>query len=127
MQIDMKDKIRNDFLARKAELLGHVRAYLHGSGNPDKLSLADSLDEAGDWVQADIFNKADIALLEHELAELNDIDAALRRLAEGNYGICTGCGQAISAERLLAQPTAQTCLACKQAFEKRRGFVHNGI
>lgn len=38
--------------------------------------------------------------------------AALRRMAEGRYGWCLRCGQAISRDRLLAQPAASTCEAC---------------
>ncbi len=51
--------------------------------------------------------------LTHDMRErLRDIDAALERLAAGTYGTCTRCGRAIPAERLLALPTARTCVAC---------------
>ncbi|MFZ5522001.1 MAG: TraR/DksA family transcriptional regulator [Pseudomonadota bacterium] len=38
--------------------------------------------------------------------------AALRRMAEGRYGWCLRCGQAISRDRLLAQPAASACETC---------------
>jgi hypothetical protein len=38
--------------------------------------------------------------------------AALSRMAEGRYGWCQRCGQAIGRDRLLAQPTATTCEGC---------------
>jgi RNA polymerase-binding transcription factor DksA len=44
--------------------------------------------------------------LEHELAEL---EAALRRVDDGEYGRCEACHQAIPEERLEAQPAARFC------------------
>ena len=43
----------------------------------------------------------------HHLAEL---DAALARLADGRYGRCEVCGEAIPDGRLEARPTARTCV-----------------
>ncbi len=43
-----------------------------------------------------------------------DVDAALARIEEGNYGICEGCGREIPIERLEARPTARLCVTCKQ-------------
>jgi len=53
--------------------------------------------------------------------ELTEIAATRERIASGRYGECVDCGQAISFERLQAQPTAQRCLICQGAFEKRHG------
>ena len=43
---------------------------------------------------------------------------ALRRLYRGEYGICEGCGEKISRERLTAMPQATRCLACKTQEER---------
>jgi DnaK suppressor protein len=51
-------------------------------------------------------------------AELRDIEAALRRLADGSYGVCTDCGVEIGAERLRAEPEAARCLDCQRRHEK---------
>jgi len=53
--------------------------------------------------------------------ELTEISATRERIVNGRYGDCVDCGQAISFERLQAQPTAQRCLICQGAFEKRHG------
>jgi RNA polymerase-binding transcription factor DksA len=42
--------------------------------------------------------------------DLDDIDAALRRLEEGSYGQCEACGRPIGEERLTALPAARYCL-----------------
>lgn len=51
-----------------------------------------------------------VAALERE--QVAAVDAALRRLAEGRYGVCERCGQPIGAERLAARPAALTCIRC---------------
>ena len=40
------------------------------------------------------------------------IDAALRRLDEGDYGTCTECGEDIPARRLATDPTIARCIDC---------------
>lgn len=45
-------------------------------------------------------------------AELRQIREALRRIESGKYGICSQCGQPISAARLSAIPMAVTCIGC---------------
>ena len=59
------------------------------------------------------------ALLEAAREQVAAADAALRRLAEGRYGVCDRCGQPIGAERLAARPAAATCVRC--AARTRRG------
>ena len=44
---------------------------------------------------------------------------ALERLREGNYGLCEDCGNPISAPRLVAVPTATTCVPCQFELEQR--------
>ena len=52
------------------------------------------------------------ALLEAAREQVAAVDDALRRLAEGRYGVCERCGQPIGAERLAARPAAVTCMRC---------------
>jgi DnaK suppressor protein len=46
------------------------------------------------------------------LSRLEEIDAALDRIAEGTYGSCGQCGRAIPIERLELRPYADNCVAC---------------
>ena len=52
------------------------------------------------------------ALLEAAREQAAAVDAALRRLAAGRYGLCDRCGRPIGAERLAARPAALTCIRC---------------
>jgi DnaK suppressor protein len=60
----------------------------------------------------------EFAIGEHEIVELNAIDAALARIEAGNYGECTDCGVHITAARLHATPEAPRCIHCQEKFEK---------
>ena len=53
---------------------------------------------------------------EHVLAE---IEAALKRIDDGTYGVCTNCGEPIAVERLEARPWATLCIDCKRQREGR--------
>lgn len=44
--------------------------------------------------------------------EIEEIDAALARLAEGRYGECGRCGKAIAVARLRALPATRVCIRC---------------
>jgi len=51
----------------------------------------------------------------HEIAEL---DTALRRIAEGAYGICEGCEEEIAEARLRALPATRFCVDCAREQEQ---------
>jgi RNA polymerase-binding protein DksA len=50
--------------------------------------------------------------------ELREVAAALQRMKEDRYGVCTVCGREIPLARLRAQPAAARCLPCQQRYEK---------
>ena len=45
---------------------------------------------------------------------IEEIDAALERIAAGTYGTCVHCGSAVPAERLEFRPFAAACVSCQQ-------------
>ncbi len=45
------------------------------------------------------------------------IEEALRRLDDGEYGICEECGEKIGIERLKARPVTTLCIECKSTQE----------
>jgi DnaK suppressor protein len=56
---------------------------------------------------------------------LDKIEIALRKIKEGGYGDCEGCGEEISRARLEARPEAQLCIQCKEEQEKEES-VYTG-
>jgi DnaK suppressor protein len=53
-----------------------------------------------------------VALLDQARRRLADVEAAVRAVEAGIYGICETCGRPIGAERLAARPAARTCIDC---------------
>ncbi|MEZ4235353.1 MAG: TraR/DksA C4-type zinc finger protein [Myxococcota bacterium] len=49
---------------------------------------------------------------DHERKLVEEIRAALRRVDEGEYGICEACGDDIGERRLMARPMATHCIDC---------------
>lgn len=49
---------------------------------------------------------------------LEDIEKALERIKKGNYGACKYCGNMIATKRLLARPTASSCVSCKTELQE---------
>jgi DnaK suppressor protein len=50
---------------------------------------------------------------------LADVERALEKLADGTYGICDDCREAIGEERLEAIPWATLCISCARARRSR--------
>jgi len=48
------------------------------------------------------------------------VAAALRRIAQGEYGECVNCGEEVGFRRLEAQPETPLCIGCQSAHERRR-------
>lgn len=49
---------------------------------------------------------------------MEEIELALDKLHDGEYGTCRNCGQAIDPERLRIVPEAQYCVPCKTKLER---------
>ncbi|MGO4883650.1 MAG: TraR/DksA family transcriptional regulator [Bryobacteraceae bacterium] len=50
---------------------------------------------------------------------LREVQDALRRIAQGAYGICYECDEPISAKRLDAVPWAKFCVSCQERIALR--------
>ena len=110
-------QLRSDLLAQlRAQRGGHV-------GRAEAASEA--RDNVGDdWAQADAERDLSIALEERESAELVAIDEALKRIADGSYGICLDCDVSIATARLHANPTALRCVGCQDKAEHAQGGMN---
>ncbi len=53
-----------------------------------------------------------LAFTDAEQQELRDIEDALTRIAQGEFGRCARCGGAMGRHRLRAVPEARHCLTC---------------
>ena len=88
-------------------------------------SLGDETDEPtfqdnhlGDVATATFDREMASTLEDNSTHVLAEIDAALERIDEGTFGLCTRCGQPIDAERLEALPWATLCIEDKRKQER---------
>jgi RNA polymerase-binding transcription factor DksA len=51
------------------------------------------------------------------LSEIEEIESALKRIAEGTYGECATCGREIGEKRMEALPFAVQCIDCAKEQE----------
>lgn len=58
-----------------------------------------------------------LRLRDRERRLIRKIQAALKRMDDGIYGICEECGEEISIPRLKARPVTRLCINCKARQE----------
>ena len=89
-------------LAELEDRLTGIEADLDAPVNPDFADRA--TEREGDEVLESLGSAG--------LAEIKAIQAALKRIEDGSYGICVVCGEEISPERLDVVPHATNCRKC---------------
>ena len=110
-------------LKRKEELMEGLKHSLEDT-------LKKSPREAAGDISGYAFHMADLAtdtydrefsldLASNERQLIYEIDEALKKIQEGNYGNCEQCKSPISKTRLKAIPYTRLCLKCQEAQEKR--------
>lgn len=106
-------------LARRAGLLEQLASLRGGTVGRAEAS-ADHFGHPEDsTAQVSTARELEFALDARESAELDQVDAALRRIQDGSYGQCIDCGVVIPAARLHAAPEASRCIACQEKAEKK--------
>jgi DnaK suppressor protein len=61
-----------------------------------------------------------VMLMEQEREKVRLLNDALRRISEGQYGICEICGDFIPDTRLAIIPYARYCMECKSKEEDKK-------
>ena len=75
---------------------------------PDEMDLASS-----EYIQSFEFR-----LRGREKSLLTKLDNALRKIEEGNFGVCEVCEEPIGKKRLEARPETTLCIRCKEDQER---------
>lgn len=73
-------------------------------------------DDADRW-QNEQNNSMRIKLIARTRLFKKKIDRSLQRIEEGTFGECEDCGAEIGLSRLMARPTAELCIHCKEEQE----------
>ena len=98
-----------DERARRLALLPALRADIDGANSARQNSNVDDEHDPEGATIAFEFSQAS-ALLKQSSDGLDQVEAALARLANGTYGICAVCGEPIADGRLEARPWTPFCI-----------------
>jgi len=104
-------KIKNELLARKKILKIELDRL-----SKEPVSDNQSQDD-GDQAVSSTLETLRNSIQNTEYEEFVMIEAALRSIEDGRYGICQDCDQDISEKRLKYYPNAQRCLTCQESAE----------
>ena len=74
---------------------------------PDETDIASQLAQQG----------VNVAVHRRRQVRMGELENALKRLRETDYGICEECGEEIGVARLKANPSARLCVCCQSALE----------
>lgn len=102
------DEMRGVLERRREELNERRERIARHTRHRDEPLSADFAEQA-----VELENGETLVALDREVhAELREIERALRRLEDGTYGICAGCGESVAEPRLQAVPYASLCIDC---------------
>jgi DnaK suppressor protein len=114
------EKIRVALVERRDELQTEYDQTLSEITELQRDRLTDSAgDDQADTGTKTLEREQEITLANNLLDRITQVERAIDRLGEGNYGWCEKCGNAIPVERLAAFPSATLCVSCKQLEERR--------
>lgn len=85
----------------------------------DRRDVKEEIPNSGDEALDVDAISTEVYLDEHALQSIRYIDAALKRMETGQYGVCIDCDSAIPYARLEAYPAAARCIKCKTEFEQK--------
>ena len=101
-------KFKSLLEGKREELVASTTRKAHWE-NMENTRHGDFVDQASDDNEVHV----NLRLRQTDAKLLRAIEAALGRVEDGSYGVCTMCEGEISQARLKAVPWTSLCLACK--------------
>ena len=108
-------KIQNVLEDKRSELVAKARKTLLEDMAMDVNELPDDMDFATSQADQGIM----LRLRGREKTLLKKIDDALKRIKDGEFGVCDDCGEDINVKRLVARPVTTLCIRCKEEQERQ--------
>lgn len=102
------DRLTADLIAADAGLTELLRNSGDGAGDDQADSGASALER-----------EQELTLVNNTRGLLEQTNRALARIADGTFGRCDSCHEAIGKARVQAFPRAVLCVECKQREERR--------
>jgi RNA polymerase-binding protein DksA len=114
------ERIREALAERRDELRAELEQTMSEIAEAQRERLTDSAgDDQADTGTKTFEREQEISLANSIRERVSQVERALDRLDDGQYGWCERCGNPIPVERLAAFPSATLCVTCKQLEERR--------
>lgn len=116
--------------ARRRALIAEIREQMEDGEDEHSVSLRaqfDGLDPHDDRAVSDWVRDVGVAQVVRDTRELEEVEVALRHVADGSYGECIDCGKAIPPARLEANLAALRCVPCQERLEAREEGVRTAL
>lgn len=111
-----KERLRKLLIQKREDIIQEAKNEIKKFKTGERRQLVETVLDDGDMSVVDLAEDISLKQLGTHRETLMKIDAALRKLEEGTYGICEECGEEISEERLKIMPFA---IYCKDDQEKK--------
>ncbi|MEO8134989.1 MAG: TraR/DksA family transcriptional regulator [Betaproteobacteria bacterium] len=115
---------------RRRALAAEIRQQISDGSDEHSIALRsqfDDLDPHDDRAVSDWVRDVGIAQVVRDTRELDEVEAALRRIDDDAYGECIDCGLPIPPARLEANPAAVRCITCQERIEAKAGGVRTAL
>jgi len=105
---------RSQLESIRSELLGDVEKSNQNIKESETGQMADISDHAARTYNRQLEGE----LGEQEWQKLKQVDVAIEKISEGDYGVCTQCEDSIPEARLKVVPYTEFCTQCLSEIEK---------
>jgi len=109
-----KEHYRKMMLEMKQEI-SYLLSEFKNESNQVETGIAQ---DVGDKAESSYTKEFLLSLSDTERQQLLMIDEALRRIDDGNFGVCQECEKVITKKRLNVVPWARLCIECQQKAEE---------
>jgi DnaK suppressor protein len=113
-----RNELEQQIQQRRDELAREISQGVARVRDDNYNRIAGEVPDAGDESVASLVADTENAETTRDMRELQELDRALRRIAEGTYDTCEECGDDIPFARLRAYPGAIRCVPCQSIYEK---------
>jgi len=94
----------------------HGLNSISGQDTPDAMTVENCPDDT-DFASQLAQQGLNVTIQRRRVARMHELETALNRLRETDYGVCEECGDDIGVARLKANPSARLCVCCQSDAE----------
>ncbi|MSP19239.1 MAG: RNA polymerase-binding protein DksA [Bdellovibrionales bacterium] len=120
---------KTELLKFKNVLEEQLKDLQHDFGKKYLNIKSTALPDVNDQASAESERNFEIRIKDRERKLIGKVQESLKKVAEGTYGICESCGDAIGSKRLMARPVTNLCINCKSQMEdnerREENMVHS--